>query len=86
MAELKPCPFCGGEAEVRLGNIYTSKVVKVRCTSCFCSTDFVFIDHPELNPKTGKLKEETRYSEPQAGLIAMAMWNRRAENGNRKEM
>lgn len=28
MAELKPCPFCGGEAQ------YNEKKVEIRCTRC----------------------------------------------------
>lgn len=32
--KLKPCPFCGGEAEMfMLDDRYT-----VRCRSCFCGT------------------------------------------------
>ena len=31
MAELKPCPFCGGEAETRKDSLGTWKA---RCTKC----------------------------------------------------
>ena len=29
--ELKPCPFCGGEAEVRTTDLGTYKVVCIEC-------------------------------------------------------
>ena len=33
MAELKPCPFCGGEAVIRvnMGNVYISPIHKKGC-------------------------------------------------------
>ena len=34
MEELKPCPFCGGEATIRGGR----KCYWVRCTNCGCET------------------------------------------------
>ena len=40
MTELKPCPFCGGEAEIE--EIYYTfwhlKTYYVRCTRCGCRT------------------------------------------------
>lgn len=80
MAELKKCPFCGGYAEVRMVDVYTTPAVYVMCPQCLASTGFIFIGHPAMNPKTGKPKEETRYSEPQARAIAMSAWNMRAGN------
>lgn len=77
MENLKPCPFCGGEAEMCHGSIYISKVVKARCTKCRVSTDFVFINHPSINIRTGKVDETTRYTEQQAEEKAAAAWNRR---------
>ena len=78
--ELKPCPFCGGEAELRAGKLYIYPVVKVRCMKCGASTDFVFIDHPACSPKDMKAKEETRYTEDEAKAVAIEAWNRRADN------
>lgn len=76
--ELKPCPFCGGEAELRHGNLYVDRVVLVRCTKCHARTDFVWIDHPSIKASTGKLDESTRYTEQQAIDKATEAWNRRA--------
>ena len=40
MTELKPCPFCGGEGEVRASNLYYDRVYLVRCRSCRAKTDY----------------------------------------------
>ena len=37
MIELKPCPFCGGKAEV----FVSTEGVKVRCVACYCGTGFL---------------------------------------------
>lgn len=37
MAELKPCPFCGGEAILRKDG---NRNVWVECKSCFCGTAY----------------------------------------------
>ena len=76
--KLRECPFCGGEATVKQGNIYMDKIVLVTCSKCHVRTDFVFIDHPKLDCKTGGLDESTRYTERQAVEKAMNIWNRRA--------
>ena len=40
--ELKPCPFCGGEAEiVDTGDLYGHCEYSVSCTSCNCNTDWL---------------------------------------------
>lgn len=33
--KLKPCPFCGGEAE-----LYVENGVTARCKLCYCGTPF----------------------------------------------
>lgn len=70
MAELKPCPFCGGKAQVRYisresgiqgytSNILTkSKPGFVICLKCECRTPI----HSKVS-------------------LAMNKWNRRAYNG-----
>ena len=68
MNELKPCPFCGGEASIRTG--VTSSVPKVPkaiviCQKCSASTDW-FCD------KGGNAEFV---------FEAIEAWNRRVENG-----
>lgn len=77
--DLKPCPFCGGEAEMKMGNVYCDKCYFVKCTICRCKTQFVIIDHPNIT-YTGDLDESTRYTSVQAAKIAADLWNRRADN------
>lgn len=36
--ELKPCPFCGGEAEVSYGYTFGAEYqYQPNCTKCYCS-------------------------------------------------
>lgn len=76
--ELKPCPFCGGEAELRDGHVYMSETRVVLCTKCHARILPVFIDHPSFNAKG--LDETTRYTVEQAEQIACYKWNRRAKD------
>ena len=82
MKELKPCPFCGGEGEVRASNLYYDRVYLVRCRCCGAKTDFVLVNHPSLD-MAGRVKEDTRYTEEQARCKAIEAWNRRADNDRR---
>lgn len=77
MVELKPCPFCGGEAEIIHSNLYMDEIVRVKCKKCSAGSGFVMIDHPLLSGRTGKLDETTRYTRHQAEEKAVAAWNRR---------
>lgn len=39
--ELKPCPFCGNDAEIlELEYKEQQKVYGIRCKSCFCKTGY----------------------------------------------
>ena len=41
MTELKPCPFCGGKAEIRTGGndgFHAPKLVFAQCTKCGAKT------------------------------------------------
>ena len=42
MNELKPCPFCGGEAEVRK---YTATLIFVQCKSCLAGSTAFTSEH-----------------------------------------
>ena len=42
MSELKPCPFCGGKAEVRM---FTSTLIFVQCKSCLSGTSAFSSEH-----------------------------------------
>ena len=75
---LKPCPFCGGEAIVKDGMIYVDKGVLVKCSRCFVKTNIVLIDHPRL--KYDGLDESTRYTRDQAIQKAVEVWNRRVND------
>jgi Lar family restriction alleviation protein len=72
MNELKPCPFCGGKAEIQQfanpQNYYC-----VRCTDCGCSTD-------------GYRRSKTESTEAENKAANAAAWNRRTEPENVEEV
>ena len=64
MTELKPCPFCGGEAELKINSFHGSyKTVYVICKSCKTRTNNygASIDYCAIDR-------------------AIELWNRRASN------
>ena len=75
---LKPCPFCGGTAELRDVRVYLATGWRIRCTGCGIGTIPVLIDHPHMTGK-GSPDESTRYTSKQAAQIAADKWNRRIE-------
>lgn len=80
--ELKPCPFCGGEAEVRERHFCLDVGVKIKCTNCNIQTFGTLIDHPRFTPDG--LDESTRYTREQAIEIEAEKWNRRVEQKAKK--
>ena len=73
--ELKPCPFCGGEATFSTGNLYHKFVVSVRCKICGART----IGEPFGNNGTLKIEEISEDGKEIARGKAAVRWNRRAE-------
>jgi len=67
MAELKPCPFCGGYAELRRYTHGSKTSYTVRCRNKCVVTCGTVVD--------GKWK-------PTSMTKALEKWNRRADNGN----
>ena len=82
MAELKPCPFCGGtklkvdskrsnNTRWKDGKRFSSHVVTVRCNRCFAR-----------GPATSVLLGSHEYAATRKGEdAAIEAWNRRAEDG-----
>ena len=77
--ELKPCPFCNGEAEIKKGKAYYIDAVYAHCTKCGATMPKVPINH--LFYTQGK---EVRLTEEQAIMKTANQWNRRAENDDRR--
>jgi len=71
--QLKPCPFCGGKANVHTKGLDErfgyADMVTVKCE--VCNVSFAFMD--DQNPKGGYALNGT------AKPKAIAAWNRRAE-------
>ena len=81
--ELKPCPFCGGKAEIITCHVVVDKAKRIRCTGCRVYTPPILIDHPAYSSKTyPELDESTRYTAEQAAEKAAEHWNRRSINEN----
>ena len=78
MAELKPCPFCGGEAEIHYQPMYMDMGVCVRCTECNARSRFILYDckyafyHGE---------QDVYITQGQATTDVENLWNRRVDNG-----
>lgn len=75
MAELKPCPFCGGQAEVK--NV--SKTGKPHwCVIC-CACGARGRETKSFGTANTKDKKKLAYFENEGKMWAIQAWNRRAE-------
>lgn len=77
-AELNPCPFCGGEAEIKPNNIYTEKGLCVRCKNCNVHTKTILY---ECTYNQYDEKVNVYVTKEMAVEQLIKMWNRRVNNG-----
>lgn len=75
--ELKPCPFCGGEPQIRqIGNEHTKKcIVEVRCKTLGCRGSCEGQGAPRGRQSIEKITQ-----------WGIDQWNRRAESRARDEV
>lgn len=76
MEKLKPCPFCGGEAEIcsAFENKFFGKYWYVRCKTCYSRGSSMYESTKELEPN-----EEFK-AIIGAWERAIEAWNRRANH------
>ena len=67
MAELKPCPFCGGEAHTAIKHGFGGRMALVICGNCEASGEAFYA--------------ENYFIEEKATEKAIEAWNRRVDNG-----
>ena len=77
--KLKPCPFCGGKAEIKRCNVYLDDALQVRCTECGTS-------QPKEIPNHRLYTGGKEIFLTEAMLIEKITnrWNRRADDEQRK--
>jgi len=77
MDELKPCPFCGGEAEFD-GLVGTQIGISCCASMGFQKSDYMTMEERQTwNPKTYKYSDE---AEAKVRAIAIKYWNKRNPN------
>ena len=74
---LKACPFCGGEAELKERRICLDRGYRASCSECGVHGQLVLVNHPKM--RFGELDETTRYTAQQAEKKAAELWNARAD-------
>ena len=74
--ELKPCPFCGEEAEIcsAFEDKYLGKYWYVRCKECYSRSTGIYESVKELEPN------EEYEAIREAWEEAIKAWNRRVKN------
>lgn len=77
--ELKPCPFCGGVAEIKPNNIYTEKGLCVHCTSSNCHIHTITVMYDCIYNQYGG-KKNIYVTREMAEERVTNMWNRRAND------
>ena len=80
MSELKPCPFCGGEAYVTS----CDRIINIGCKPCGYHRYFHGLVQSEINTGvpivyTGGVKSDSEWYDKDAHEKAIEAWNRRAE-------
>lgn len=80
MMELKPCPFCGGEAELKTQEVqYGLCGAWVFCVNCGAKSNYM--NTHEFNLHQGKISTPITDESKQKGIEkAIEAWNRRADN------
>ena len=76
MEELKPCPFCGGEAEIcsAFENKFLGKYWYVRCKTCYSRGSDIYESGKELEPNQEYEAIKGAWDK------AIKAWNRRAKD------
>lgn len=76
-SELKPCPFCGGEAEIKPTSIYSEKGLCVHCKDCNIHTTSTLYEC-KYNQFEGKT--DVYVTKEMAEEHVTKKWNRRVNN------
>lgn len=66
---MKPCPFCGGTAVIKIGELIGNRSTYVTCTRCHCITNRFAIGF--------LLASKREVSEEEAIQKAIDKWNQR---------